>query len=786
MANVNLTFGGFPDPMATKKVKDSKEYILAYAKAMYGQFGTYGLRMFYNDRAKYRNLANYAMGMQSVDKYKNRMDIWPTDEPGKQSFVNIDWQIFNLATKFVNIISNKITDAGFDVQCHPIDPLALETRKDIEYKMKSIMEHREWLTQMGIALNPEELGFDPAMLPDHSDELEIHMNMTYKDRFAMEAEMAVKLHMTNNDFDQIRKEYARDSVIYGVMGVETRNDKKGNTKIKRIPVEAIIASNSVSEDFKNITYGGYMENITFAELQMAAGNQFTEEQYEEIKSGYYTPKSASQYAFPNNVNLPTDGYQEKMITVMKFYYKTGITNNYVKKKDKRGNNRLYPEGPYVQDKEGKEILRDTYEVVYEGTWIVNSNFIYNYGMMNDMEMDPLNPCETRIPLHIICPNMLNGQTISILNSCLPIFDQIQLSWLKYQHLMAQIVPDGHAIDLDLLVEAPLGKAGKNFTPAEVIDMYLKKGILAYSGKGLQNRGGGLPITPMTNANYEKAFGLLNNIFIHINLLRQISGMNEAVDASTPAPDALVGTSQLAIEGADQQLGHFVKADRTMIKNISESLIRLTQNSIRRGDVSGYVDSIGISSVNFWKVSADITTHQYGLQILTHPSKLEWAEFYKDLADAVAKGTITLSDKIVLQEMTNLKEARQYMAMMERRRKKEAMAMQQQSIQQQAELNQQNMLAAEQAKQQTLQMELTLKSALVEKEMQKELAVLDRKYMHDKDLKQMELAQKDDAAQLQARAKIIDTTVKTQAQIDKQRHDQEEKEKKEEEKEKTAA
>lgn len=789
MTEVKTTFGGFPDPMADKRTKDSREYILAYAKAMYGQFGRYGLRVFYNDRIKYRNLANYALGLQPLDKYKRRMDVWNEDEPGKDTFINIDWQILNLATKFVNIMSNKITDAGYDVECHPIDPLALDARKNIEYKMKAVMEHREWFSQMGLELNPEKLGFDPAMLPDHSDELEIHMNMTYKDRFAMEAEMAIKLHMTNNDFEQVRKEIVRDSVIYGVMSAETRNDKNGNTKIKRIPPESVIIGNSISEDFKNVTHGGYIENITFSELQVSAGKQFTQDQYEEIKNGYYAPKSANQYLFMGASNIASDGIQEQMISVMKFYYKTSVTSTYIKKKDKRGNDRLYPQGPNTQAKEGQELIRDTYEVVYEGMWIVNSNFIYNYGMMNDMEVDPLNPCATRIPLHVICPNMLNGNTISILHSCIPILDQIQLNWLQFQHMVAQVVPDGHAIDLDALIEAPLGKGGKNFTPRQVLDMYFKKGILAYSGKGQANRGGnGVPVQPMENGNYAKAFGFLNNVFALINLLRQVSGMNEGVDASTPSPDALVGTLQIAAQGADQALGYLYKADRLMVKHIAESCIRLTQNAVRNGEVSGYIDSIGISSVNFWKVSTDITAHQYGMQIVAQPTQAEWMEFYRDLADAVKTGVVSLSDKIVMQEMTNLKQARQYMAMIERRRKKEAMEMQQMTMQQQAQLNQESMAATEQMKQQTIQLETQSKLAIVQAEEAKELRVLDKKYGYDLELKRMELDQKDDAAQLQARTTIVDTTLKSQAQIDKQNHDREEREIKEEkkEKEKTAA
>lgn len=778
---LNISSSGFPNPMADKKQKDSKAYILQYARAMYNQFGISGPRMFYNDRVKYRKLAKYAIGMQPIDQYKKRMDVWDEDEPGKDTFVNINWDVLNLASKFVNIMTNKITDSGFDVQCIPIDPIALDAKRDIEYKMRAMMDHKSWLDGLGVNLNPEKLGFDPSMLPDHSDELEIFMAMNYKDRFAMNAEMAIRLHFNNNDFDQIRREYNRDAVIFGVQCVETRNDKHGNTKIKRIPPESLIVGNSTSEDFKNVTHGGYIENITFAELRASAGNQLSQDDYEEVLKTLYSDKPSTFDYLNGGWDISYSGHQEQMVTVMKFYYKTSITNTYVKKQDKRGNNRLYPQGPNTQPKEGQELLKDSYEVVYEGTWILKSDLIYNYGMMNDMEVDPKNPCATRIPLHVICPNMLNGQTVSILYSCIPILDQIQLSWSQYQHMMAQVVPDGHAIDLDAIAEAALGKGGKNFTPKQVMNMYFKKGILPYSGKRMSGKGGnGVPIQPMQNGNYEKAFGMLNNVFVHINLLRQISGMNEGVDASTPAPGALVGTLQIAQQGADEALGYLFKTDKLMVKNVAESLIRLTQNAIRNGDIEGYIDSIGLSSVNYWKVSKDITAHQFGLQIVTRPTKADWMAFYDRIAQAYAKGLITATDLTALEEITNLKQARQYLAMTERRRQKESIQLQQQNIEQQAKLNQENAVATEQMKQQTLQMELALKGGLIEKQNFANIAEIREKYAFEIQLEQMRLGQKADDAQLAARTNVVTTTLKTQAQIMQKEQREEEKEAKEKE------
>lgn len=97
-------------------------------------------------------------------------------------------------------------------------------------------------------------------------------------------------------------------------------------------------------------------------------------------------------------------------------------------------------------------------------------------------------------------------------------------------------------------------------------------------------------------------------------------------------------------------------------------------------------------------------------------------------------------------------------------RKEAQQQQQAAIEQQGQVNQQSTMVTEQAKQQTLQMEIQLKSELAKMERETQLKVLDRKYGYDIQLKQMEMQQKTEAADTAARAKIVDTALKNQTAL----------------------
>lgn len=756
---------GFPDPLADNKTKNSKEYIVAYNRAIYNSFNRYGIRFLYNDRVKYRNHANYYLGKMLMDRYKKRMASFNEEEPGKESFLNINWLPINLAYKFVNIIVDKVVSTGYDVELEAIDPIALDARKDMESTMRAIMDNKAWLEQMQIDLNPQKLGFDPAILPDHSDELQLHIEMSEKDEFAMEGEMAINLHFTNNDFEQVRKEYIRDGVLYSPMMVETRNDKYGNTKIKRISPEYGVIANSRSEDFKDAPWGGYIEYMSFEELQASAGESFTMKEYDDI----YCNFSSSLISTDTVLGLTpfqnkTDG--DRKVAVMKSYYKTNIQNTYVKKKDSRGNNRLYKtDKQNKKEKDGQEVLRDTYEVVYESRWIIGSEYIYEYGIMNDLEVDKNNPCATRIPLHVIYPNMLDGMSTSVFETCLPIFDEINVAWFQFQHLMASIIPDGVAIDQDALADIALGGAGKKSSPKEIMDLFFKKGILLYSSRGLDGGKTHLPVQNLMNNTHEKAERQLGTVFSLINVLRQLTGMNEGVDASTPSANALVGTMEIAYQGALSAIGHLFSADRLMVKHVAESCISLTQAAIRRGEISGYINSIGIGSVKFWQVNKSITARQYGMRIVVRPTQAEWGDLYAHAGAALEKGILNYSEYSIIREMSNLKQARKYMAIVEKRKAREAQAQQQAMMQQQGELNQQTALAAEQAKQQTLQLEYQLKGGLEQAIAQRNIAEIHAKYGYELQIQQMMLQQKASDAEVQARTKILDGAAKNQTAME---------------------
>jgi hypothetical protein len=709
----------FPDPNESPKKKGEKSYILKYGKAMYYQFNKYGTKLFFNNKTEYKKLAAYAQGNQPIDVYKKRLDCWENEQEGGSVFVNINWQILKVANKFINLVTGKLNQQEYDIVATPVDPLSVSKRQEKLNMMKAYIENRQFLQSLGITMAPDFLGFDPSKVPDDLDQLEMYMAMHEKEEMAMQAEMAALLVMSQNDFSGIREEYLRDLIIYGIGAVEVRNEKSGKTKVQRIAPDSLIAGNSHSPDHKDINHAGYVKNITFTELKAAAGTQFSEEDYKTIYEKHATRFNVSD-SVPYNSFLNDNQSEEKLVTTLRFYYKTTNTYRYEKKKDSRGNKRLYP----TTDKKGKskeykekyldtgerEIINDTYEVVYEGTWIVGTDYIYNYGPLQDMEVSPENYNEARIPIHIYAPGMLNGRVISVAEACIPIFDEIQINWLQYQNVIGRFIPDGHALDLDAMVSAPLGKGGKAMTPKQMIQMFYKTGTYVYRGGAMVGQNGnGKPIDTIKSSDLTNAEKFLGNIVTLLNLLNEIIGLNDATNASTPNPDVLVGTQKFSFMATENALDYLKKGDKAIFQHVAESCVKMTQLAVKRGQVSGLINSLGNLTAKFWEVNKDLSLCEVGIGIEPRPTQEEWQDFYIKADTALKTGSITLDDYALCKDFKNLKQAWRYLAIKDKQRKAEAQKMNEDNIKLQSEQNAQAGIAIEKAKQETIVLENKLQT-----------------------------------------------------------------------------
>lgn len=702
----------YPDPNIEPSKKDSK-YRLLYGKALYANFDKNGVKSYYNDRTNIATLIKYAIGNQDVNQYKQLLNCW---EGNGGNLININWQVLDLANKHLNIVTEKLMKFEFDIIASPIDSVGTGDMDQKKAKMKAYIQMKKSgeLEQMGATLTKAQLGFDPDSLPDDEDELEIMFELTEKHEAAMRAELEISKALNANRWEPIKKNIVKNLVYLGVGAVEVRNDNYGNTSLYNINPEQLIAPSSAYEDMRSIPHIGYVESVSFTQFKMESAEKFTEEEYQKIYE-----KIADA---PQNSTGDSDSYtnqtSERSIKVMRFYFKDYHENTYEKKYGKDNNLRLFPTSfnkgtseeyrAKYANKE-REVVRDGYSVVHKGTWIIDTDYIYNDGLLEHMEVSRANPKNVELPIKMYCPNMTRGNITSMLYSWIPIIDQINVNWYNYQNMMARAIPDGWQFDLDALVSTPMGKGGKSLTAREQLEMFYQSGIIVTKNNSTPGNNKP-PVIPMTNNNHQKAQTFLQNIFELVNVLRMLSGLNQASDASLPESGTLNGVASAALAGTEAALGYLYDGIKSIQHDMCIGIIRLRQNAaLMNMNPASSITAFGKGANNFWNQNKDWTSYELGLKLLQKPTKDEWNDFYMLLKGAHDKGTIATSDYIYLMEVDNLKQARRLMAVREKRNIKVQQDQQMAQIQENNKGAADAALQAEKARQETLTLEYQLKT-----------------------------------------------------------------------------
>ena len=111
----------FPSHLVDPREK-GRDWILQYAKAAWSSWNNDNPReIFFNARYRYEVHKSYAMGNQSINKYKPLMGI---DEESRETWLNVDWTVIPIVPKFRRIALGKLAKVDYNIVATPVDALA--------------------------------------------------------------------------------------------------------------------------------------------------------------------------------------------------------------------------------------------------------------------------------------------------------------------------------------------------------------------------------------------------------------------------------------------------------------------------------------------------------------------------------------------------------------------------------------------------------------------------------------------------------------------------------------
>ncbi len=700
----------FPSQVVSDAEKISYDYGLKVAKAIEHEWFNKdtGINRYHKHYNDFHRLRLYAEGNQSIQKYKDELSI-----NGDLSYLNLDWTPVPIVPKFVDIVVNGISDRTYNIKAYSQDPYGVEKRTQYMQSIVDDMNTREMndFVQERFDINLYEN--DPAELPETQEELELHMQLSYKQAVEIAEEQAINVLMDGNRYDLIKKRFYRDITVLGIGAVKTNFNTSNGATIEYVDPADLVYSYTESPYFEDIYYVGEIKTIPVNELAKQFPHLEQSDLEEIIQSrSLYTNnsyKNASSY----------DEFDNNKVQVLYFNYKTYMNEVYKIKETNSGGNKAIEKDDQFnppQDMEGDFSRLDrVIEVLYEGAMVVGTNKLLQWEMAKNMMRPKSDYTKVKMNYSIVAPRMYKGNIDSLVKRITGFADMIQLTHLKLQQVMSRMVPDGVYLDADGLAEVDLGN-GTNYNPQEALNMFFQTGSVigrSFTSDGDMNPGK-VPIQEITSGSGgNKMQALIGNYNYYLQMIRDVTGLNEARDGSMPDDRALVGIQKIAAANSNTATRHILDSGLFLTAEVAEQL------SLRISDIIEYsptrdafIQSIGVHNVATLDEMSELHLYDFGIFIELMPDEEEKAMLENNIQMSLQQQTIDLEDAIDVREINNVKLANQVLKIRRSKKMEEDQLMKQQNIQAQAQANAQQQQAA-------AQMEVQKQQALMQSDAQLE-------------------------------------------------------------------
>ena len=671
----------FPDQVVPEEEKKSFEYGLAVGNAIEQEWfrNNSGQDRFSYNFQNFNRLRLYARGEQPVQKYKDELS-----NNGDLSYLNLDWKPIPVLSKFVDIVVNGMTDKGYEIKSFASDPFATQQRTNFAFNALRDIQQKENIEELAKLTGKNfYASAEPESLPNDPGELDLYMQLNYKQSVEIAEEELINSVLDFNKFDEIKKRLAYDLTVLGIAASKTSFNLAEGIKVDYVDPSSLVYSATDDPNFDDIYYVGEVKSLALPEIKKMYPN-LTNEELETIQK-YPGRQNYSQSDW--QVNSDVNQYQ-----VLFFEYKTYQDQVFKIKQTEQGLEKTLEKqdtfNPPPSD--NFERVSRSIEVLYTGAKILGmGDTMLEWKLSENMTRPSADTTKVNMNYCISAPRMYQGRIESIVSRTTGFADMIQLTHLKLQQVLARMVPDGVYVDVDGLAEVDLGN-GTNYNPAEALNMYFQTGTIV--GRSLTQDGeinrGKVPIQELqSSSGISKIQAMIQTYQYYLQMIRDVTGLNEARDGSSPDKNALVGLQKLAAANSNT-------ATRHILQSLMYITIRTCENiSLRVADVLQFplTKASLLNSINAFNVATlseidDLHLHDFGIFLDLEPDEEDKAQLEKSIQIALQSGAIKLSDAIDIRDIQNIKLANTYLKFRQTENQEAERAAQMENIQAQAQAN----------------------------------------------------------------------------------------------------
>ena len=702
----------FPDPLASQEQKESKEYGLRYAKAIESQWGkrSDSNSLFSKRYDLFKRNKDYATGVQDTSIYKRLLNNVDPNA-GDGSLMNLDFTPVPILPKFVRIVVNKILGRNLYPNLEAIDPLSSSEKnrdkKRIEIQVALKKQLIEFQQKTGATI-----GMDPSMIPDTEAEAEIFMGENVKSDAEIAAQVATNMTLSWNNFDDNTfRRCVNDLATNGMAVVKRSNDPNYGIKTHYVDPKDFIHSQTDDPSFENITYAGHVRSMPIQELKRIASGELEEEDFQKIAKKV-TGKTGSGYQYDQKMGRNVYDYDEYSVDVLEFEFLSTDCMFFEEKENRFGNRNFFYQGFNYKEKAGSVFERKPHKMevvnVYKGYFVIGTDYLFGYGRMHNVPKNIHDISKARMSYSVVATNLTEMMPKSMVSSCIGFADMLQLTHLKIQQAIAKAKPDGLIIDIEGLENVQLGKGGE-LQPLDLHDIYEQTGVFYYRSKNPEGGFQNPPIREIGNSirNINELVGLYNH---YLRMIRDTTGINEVVDASTPKSEALVGVREQAIAASNNATYDITNASMILYKNVCNDIVKCLQILPEESVIMEvYKNAIGETNMSILTSFSRLPMYNFGVQVQKDMDDKDQAYLEQAIQISLGQKEIDLEDAMAIRELKDVNQAERLLVVRRKKKIQQAQAMAAQQQQMQAQMAQQSQAMQMQMESQKLQAEAQIEA-----------------------------------------------------------------------------
>jgi hypothetical protein len=724
----------FPSQSVDDATKNSKDYGMEVARGIQNEWfrKSSGTGRFVQNQRDFHKLRLYARGEQSVQKYKDEFSV-----NGDLSYLNLDWKPVPIIPKFVDIVVNGMQDRLFTVKAFAQDPTSVKERTDYVEGIQRDMLADEMLSDIAEKLDVDVRNISKDKLPSSKEELELNMQIGYKQSIEIAEEQAINNVFKNNDYPELKKRIDYDQAVLGISAAKHTFNNTDGIKLEYVDPSNLVYSYTEDPNFQDVYYFGEIKQIKTNELKKQFPNLSDEDFNDAVKK-------SSNY---NNYDYATaekdDNYDSNTLTVLYFNWKTWEKSVYKIKETSTGAKKAIKKddkfNPPKDQRTRFEKVAQARETIYEGVMVLGANKLLKWEKASNMVRPDSNSSKVMMNYVVSAPRMYKGKIESLVSRMVTYADLIQLTHLKLQQVIQRMTPSGVYLDADGLAEIDLGN-GTSYNPQEALNLYFQTGSVI--GRSMTVDGdmnpGKVPIQELPGGGGQQSTLLIQAYNYYLNMIRDVTGLNEARDGSDPDQYALVGVQKLAAANSNTATRHILHSSLYITTTLAEAIcIRIKDILEFHPQRDTMISSIGRFSVGALKELQNLHLHEFGIFLELDPDADDKQLVEQNIQMALSRDQINLEDAIDIRQIKNIKLANQLLKYRRTKKQQIDQVKAERNIAAQSEANAKAAQAAELAKAQAETIKVEAKMKLAEAQSNFEVKKLESEAITKKELMQFE-------------------------------------------------